>query len=527
MRMRRSLVPLTTAVAVLAGLLLSTSPAAGSAAAAPVPPIPGLPADVLPIMNSAPYANAIWAVSVTDALTGEALVDYNSAIMLEPASVTKTLTSAGAWVQFGPDSRIVTPVVRTGAVRGGTLRGDLVLVAKGDITMGGQTGPDGTVIFANLDHNDANDIPGATLAGNDPMAGLDALARQVRRAGIRTVDGNVVVDDRLFITEDLGGNGPVSPIVINNNLIDVLVTPAKAGQPATVTGRAVVAPWTITNKVRTVRSGGPSTVAISATGSEITVAGTIAAGSDPILRVWQVPQPAEFARTAFIEALDRAGVTVVADPVGANPVSTLGTRRAVDRLPTVARLRGLTFDEQATYVLKVSYNRGAQTFICLLAVSAGSRDCDDGFPVSARNLKALGVNTLGIAQLDGSGLPGNYATAATVTSLMNGFAKRPDWARWREAMPIMGVDGSVEMVQKDSPAAGHVFAKTGTLGNADLLNGRLRLGSKALGGYVQAKSGRWLAMTIIVNQSVFPDIYGVFAANEDVGKIASSIWATY
>ena len=91
----------------------------------------------------------------------------------------------------------------------------------------------------------------------------------------------------------------------------------------------------------------------------------------------------------------------------------------------------------------------------------------------------------------------------------------------------MGVDGSVEMVQKDSPAAGHVFAKTGTLGNADLLNGRLRLGSKALGGYVQAKSGRWLAMTIIVNQSVFPDIYGVFAANEDVGKIASSIWATY
>lgn len=521
--MRRT--PTLLAAAVLAGTLIAATPSGPAAAA--VGPIPGLPTGATAVMDTAPYANATWAVSVTDALTGEPLVAYNAGLLLEPASVTKTISTAGAWLQFGPASRIVTPVVRTGAVTSGRLAGDLVLVARGDITMGGQTGPDRTVVFADMDHNDANDIPGATLADNDPMAGLDALARQVRRSGISSVSGDVVIDDRLFRTEDLGGNGPVSPIVINNNLIDVEVTATRPGRRASVSTRALVEPWTVRNRVRTVAAGGTTAVRIGATGTDITVSGTIADDAQPVLRVWQVPDPAAFARSAFIEALMRAGVAVHAPVAAANPVSTLGTRKAVGRLPVVARLRSLPLSEQATYVLKVSYNRGAQTFVCLLAVSAGSRDCDEGFPVLAQRLSSIGVDPGGIVQVDGSGLPGNYATASTLASLMTAFAARPDWALWRSTLPIMGVDGSIAIVQVDSPAAGHVFAKTGTLGAADLLNGRLRLGSKALGGYVQARSGRWLSMAIIVNQSVFDDIKGLFAANEDVGTVASAIWAAY
>jgi D-alanyl-D-alanine carboxypeptidase/D-alanyl-D-alanine-endopeptidase (penicillin-binding protein 4) len=481
------------------------------------------------MMESAPYANATWGIRVQDAQSGEVLVDHNSATLLEPASVTKTYSVGAAWLKFGPDSKIVTPVVRAGQLDNGSLDGDLVLVAKGDILMGGQTGPDGQVVFTDMDHNDANLLPGATIADNDPLAGLDDLAAQVKAAGIDRVGGDVIIDDRLWITRDLGVNdGPVSPIVINNNLIDVVATPGAVGDRPTVEIRPEVAPWRVVNRVETVAAGEDSAIELSSPEyGVILLSGTIAADAEPQLKVEHFTDPPRFARTAFIEALERAGVQVSADPTARNRRRELPGSTQVDGLPEVATLEGLPLEENATYILKVSYNRGAQTQVCLLAASIGSRDCDDGFPEMAKVLGAAGIDPGQASLVDGSGLPGNFVTPASVTQLMQVFAARTDAQRWQQAQPIMGVDGSVAEVQKDSPAAGKVYAKTGTLGGADLLNQRLRVETKALGGYIDAQSGRELAIAIIVNQAMFDDIDGVFAANEDLGKIATSIYEAY
>jgi D-alanyl-D-alanine carboxypeptidase/D-alanyl-D-alanine-endopeptidase (penicillin-binding protein 4) len=491
--------------------------------------IPGLPASAVTIMKSAPYAGSTWAVRVEDTSSGEVLVDYNSAVLLEPASVTKTYSVGSAWLKFGPDSQIITPVVRQGRIRAGALEGDLILVGKGDILMGGQTGADGRVVFTDMDHNDANVLPGATIGDNDPLAGLDDLAAQVKAAGIDRVAGDVVVDDRLWVTEDLGLNdGPVSPIIINNNLIDVVTTPGDVGQRAQVSLRPEVAPWRVVNRVRTVAAGEDTAIELASPEyGRIVLRGTIAADADSQLKVEHFTDPPRFARTAFIEALQRAGVSVAADPTAPNPRTTLPRAARVEQLPQVAALKGLPLEENATYILKVSYNRGAQTQVCLLAASVGSRDCNDGLPEMAKVLSEAGVDPLQASLVDGSGLPGNFVTASSVTQLMQVFAERPDAQRWQMAMPIMGVDGSVATVQKDSPAAGNVFAKTGTLGDQDLLNQRLRLETKALGGYIESQSGRKLAIAIIVNQAMFSDLQGVFAANEDLGKIATSIYEAY
>ena len=112
--------------------------------------------------------------------------------------MTKTYSTGAAWLEFGPKSTVTTPVKRTGDVAGGTLNGDLILVGQGDITMGGRTKADGTVDFTNLDHNDANGIPGATLTTEDPLTGLNDLAARVKAAGINSVSGDVIVDDRLW-----------------------------------------------------------------------------------------------------------------------------------------------------------------------------------------------------------------------------------------------------------------------------------------------------------------------------------------
>ena len=490
--------------------------------------VPGLTQEALDVMNQPAYAHGQWAISVRDVDTGEQIVSLNADTLFEPGSVVKTYSIGAAWQQFGPDHTIVTPVKSTGQVVDGTLTGDLILVGKGDLTMGGRTKPDGTVDFTNLDHNDANGVPGATLTTEDPLAGLDELAEQVKASGIDRVSGDVIVDDRLWAPAELDGQ-PVTPIIINQNVIDLTITPGEAGQKAGTVMTPVVAPWTIDNRVETVAAGTEDTE-ISVTSPDektIVLSGTILEDADPVVKVHAFADPATFARTALIEALGRAGVSVTADPISTNPDAALPAVGVVETLPSVAGLTSLPFKEDATYAMKISYNRGAQTFICLLAVANGSTTCNDGLPIAGKIWSHAGLDTTGAVLIDGSGLPGNRITANNEVQLQTIMAARDDVTEWRSSMPGLGVDGSLARVQADSPAAGRVIGKTGTLATLDRFNGRYFLPTKALGGYIDTEGGRTFAFTIMANSSVFTDENGLFAANDDVGKIAASIQQNY
>lgn len=492
-------------------------------------PVPGLPDAALKVMNQPQFASGHWGISVEDLDTGETLIDLNGGKLAEPGSFVKTYSVGAAWVKWGPDHTVTTPVKQSGSVTNGTLTGNLILVGQGDLTMGGRTKANGSVDFTNLDHNDANPLPGATLTPEDPLTGLDTLAAQVRASGITAVNGDVVVDDRLFSGE-LAGQ-PITPIVINQNLIDVVTSPGAAGEPATAVLTPAVAPWKLDNRVQTVAADGTTKVkpprVDPADPTTLILEGTIAANNEPVLKVYEFDDPSTFARTAMIEALGRAGVTVSADSVATNPAAKLPDAAAVEALPSVAELKSLPLSEEATYVMKISYNRGAQTLICRLAVAAGSSDCNKGIPAAKDIWAKEGLDTLGASLIDGSGLEGNFITPQNAVEIQRLMAKRPDAAAWKATMPILGVDGSLADVQSHSPAAGKVFAKTGTLVGGDDFNGRVRLTTKTLGGVMETKGGRNLAFTIIVNQGFYAGIEGVFEANEDVGKVASAIQQAY
>src|SRR6185503_16771283 len=112
-----------------------------------------------------------------------------------------------------------TRVYRTGPVRAGVLEGDLVLLASGDPNISARLKPDGTLAFENVDHSYDADPHTRAVPGN-PLLVLNALARQVRAAGIRHVRGSVIVDASLFAEGDreLGTGVVISPIVVNDNL---------------------------------------------------------------------------------------------------------------------------------------------------------------------------------------------------------------------------------------------------------------------------------------------------------------------
>jgi D-alanyl-D-alanine carboxypeptidase/D-alanyl-D-alanine-endopeptidase (penicillin-binding protein 4) len=491
----------------------------------------GVPEAALAVMNEERYANSRWQIYVEDLETGDVLVDYFGDAMAEPGSFVKTYSAAAAWLEFGSDSTVTTPVKASGEVAGGTLQGDLILVGQGDLTMGGRTKADGTIDITNLDHNDANPIPGATLTPEDPLTGLNDLAEQVKASGIDAVSGDVIIDDRLF--EGELDNKPVTPTIVNQNIIDVLITPGSAaGEPATGQLIPAVAPWTLSVDVETVEAGGETRLADPkpAGDGKLTITGTIAADADPTLKIYELLDPATFARTAFIEALQRAGVTVTADPIATNPADALPAEDAVEQSSTVAELESLPLSEEVTYVMKISYNRGAQTFVCRLAAASGSTDCDTGMAVAGEIWKDAGLDTTGASLIDGSGLPGNFVTAKNAAQVQRLMAERSDGELWRETMPIMGVDGSLTTVQADSESAGKVFAKTGTLAANDAFNGRIRIVTKTLGGVIEAESGRTLLFTVIMNNA-FADydtyIDSVFQANDDVGAIAAAIQQAY
>ena len=490
--------------------------------------VPGLPSAALDVVNAPLYKNGQWAIAVRDIDTGEQLVALNADTFFEPGSVVKTYSTGAAWLEFGPDATVVTPVKRTGEVVNGALTGDLVLVGKGDVTMGGRTKPDGTVDFTNLDHNDANGIPGATLTTEDPLTGLNDLAAQVKAAGITSVSGDVIVDDRLWDEHALAGN-PVTPIIINQNVIDFTTTPTTPGQLATTEMRPKVAPWEVSGQVQTVAAGEPAKIKVeSPAAGQLVLSGTIGADYGPAVNVYAFSDPATYARTAFIEALGRAGVTVTADPIATNPAAALPAKTAVDGLTSVAELTSLPLSEEATYINKISYNNGGETMLCRLAVANGSNDCSDGAGRAGEIWRAAGLDTTTATIVDGSGLVGNVITPNNQVDLQTMMAQRPDADAWKATLPILGVDGSLTTVQADGPAAGKVVGKTGTLVGGDPFNdNRFRISVKALGGDMETQGGRNLAFAVFSSNSFAPDVTGVFAANDDVGAVVAAIQQSY
>jgi D-alanyl-D-alanine carboxypeptidase len=87
-------------------------------------------------------------------------------------------------------------------------------------------------------------------------------------------------------------------------------------------------------------------------------------------------------------------------------------------------------------------------------------------------------------------------------------------------------DGTLFDIQSNTPAAGHVHAKTGTFGVGDRLNGRLLVTGKGLAGYMTTARGQQLAFAIYVNNvSVAPESAAVKrVTGQMLGEIAAVVY---
>jgi D-alanyl-D-alanine carboxypeptidase/D-alanyl-D-alanine-endopeptidase (penicillin-binding protein 4) len=103
-------------------------------------------------------------------------------------------------------------------------------------------------------------------------------------------------------------------------------------------------------------------------------------------------------------------------------------------------------------------------------------------------LEGAGIDKDDFIFFDGSGLSGHDLVTPRATVRLLQYASTQPWfADWKKSLPVGGEDGSLMERFSKVPLKDHVFAKTGTLGEA-----------RALAGYLDTASGRTVIFSIMV-----------------------------
>ncbi|MGI8415553.1 MAG: D-alanyl-D-alanine carboxypeptidase/D-alanyl-D-alanine endopeptidase [Nakamurella sp.] len=485
------------------------------------------------VIDKPEYAGARWTYQVSDMDTGKVLLSKEPRQLVFTASTGKFFTVGSLFANLGPTDTLKTPVYTTGHKTGKTLDGNVVLVASGDIALGGRGAMQGRMdqsfSAATIDHVYGDVAPTGSLTPDDPLAGLNSLARQVKATGITTVNGDVLIDDRLwepFASQE----GPVPAIFVNDNIFDISVTGGNVGGVATITERPTTHAFQVRSKVVTGAANSTGRLEVEADPADsrrLTVSGSIPAGKSQ-LTIYRIPDASTWARTLFIEALQRAGISVKANPLRDNNSASLPKKGSYSAGDKVASLTSPSLATMSDMIMQTSYNRGANAMMCLLAVKVGSTNCLDGLKLMHQTASKAGLSPADTLLFDGQGADPESSTPAEMVKYLT-WAKTQSWGQDLEGgLPIFGVSGSLASVGITSPAKGEILAKTGTSGHLDRVTGRLLIQTYAYAGYMTTATGRKLVFDVSLNAATFPDLdAALIGSGHDLADVAEAIWTQF
>jgi len=328
----------------------------------------------------------------------------------------------------------------------------------------------------------------------------------------------------------------MSSIMVNDNVIDLIVTPAaKSGDAATLVSTPQTSHIKFIAHVTTGPAESKSDLDISepATNPDgtvtITINGTVPIGSQPTTAAAAVPSPTKFAQTVLTEAVAAAGISIK-PPKHVDPPDFLTLAHLYTPENQIAEHVSLPLAEEAKVTLKVSQNlhAGMGPYLLGTLLAKNSKDpLQAGFATERTFLQDAKLDLSGISQGDGAG--GDWADLFSpdfICQYLTYWTTRPDYPVFFKALPILGKDGTLAKIQTANPGAGHVFAKTGTFGSEDRLNANMMLNGKGLAGYVVTASGEKIVFAAYVNHvSLSPDPEAAQSvAGQALGEIAAAAY---
>jgi len=464
----------------------TVAPVTAPPAGARLSPEEQLRKDLQAIFTDSAVDHAVWSVSVQSLKQGETLYSLNPSRMLTPASNQKLITSAVAADRLGWDYRYTTKIYATGPVsEGGDLDGDLIIVSNGDPTI-------------NPRHPDR-------------WGAFDAWAKQLYEKGIRRVGGHLIGDDNAFAEpgygfgwswDDLvtGYGAPVGALQYNENQIELMIMPgAEAGGRAIISVSPPGGGVLLDHGVTTVAAGQPSRITVERIpgSTMLKVSGEVAIDSPAITELAAVPNPTVFYLNALRDTLERhrifvGGKTLDIDDERVKPDYSRATLVLEDQSPTL--------DAVIDVCLKWSRNEYAETMLRSLAlalptvalakVGGAEATAEAGLAVVNETLLNWGVKPELYVARDGSGLSRNdyIAPEALIGLLTRIWRDERHREKFQATLPQSATSGTLENRMKDTPAAGRVWAKTGSMSNV-----------RSLSGYLMTLDNEPIVFSIIVN----------------------------
>jgi serine-type D-Ala-D-Ala carboxypeptidase/endopeptidase (penicillin-binding protein 4) len=442
-----------------------------------------LPAEVKAALARAKVPEDALAVLVVDAQDQTTpRVSHRSAVAMNPASVMKLVTTYAALDLLGPAYSWRTPVYLEGAVREGTLYGNLYIQGQGD-----------------------------------PKLVLDRLwllLRRVQGLGIKNIAGDVVLDNTAFDVPPIDpasfDGEPLRPynaapdaLLINYKSVVMTFTPDRTANIAQVQFDPALAGVQM-----------QATVPLSGSGSSTADCGDYRGAlkadfSDPTRIRFTGSYPASCAEmvwpVAYADAKTYSVRTIQAmwAEMGGRVAGSVRMGAVPDTLQANTKpafeVASAPLAEVIRDINKYSNNVMAQQLFLTLGrvpPTAGATMPEPGskpsnFAASRAVVLRWWSERLGSADApvldNGSGLSRDERiTANALGRLLQSAYRSPLMPELMASLPITGVDGTLRRVK--SRAGGQAHLKTGSLNNV-----------VAVAGYVHGASGKRYALVAMVN----------------------------
>lgn len=435
------------------------------------------------IFNDPNFNNANWGVVIQSLTTGEFFYKRNENKLFMPASNMKLFTSAAGLVQLGGDYRFKTEIYSNGTIDGTVLKGNLIVKGFGDPAISGRFyNDDATAIFRDW-------------------------ADSLLELGIDEIRGNIIGDDNAFEDRGLGAGwswdyesdwyaAPSGALSLNDNCVDLVITPGKVGGIANLQILPETKYVVIVNNITTVKKD--SVTSIYATRDRgtniIRVSGTITEKSSQVKRFVTVNNPTQFFTVVLKEVLNNKGIKVTGYATDIDDAAEQIDYESTNLLFTHY---SPTLSELIRVINKSSQNFFAEQLLKSIGYEKnGYGSAASGIQTESRTIEGMGINTEGMNIVDGSGLSRlNLVTPMQVVSLLNFMYKGEQFQDFYNSLPIAGVDGSLANRMRKARTQNNVRAKTGYIG-----------GVRSLSGYVYTGDKELIAFSMIVNNYTVPSV---------------------